>query len=106
MPAKAGILRVVPHAAVLCLYSGEQEARCSLYRSNLVARVSQHKERVAAGFTSRYFVKKLVYYEVFSEIEKAIAREKNIKAWKRDWKIEAIEKENPEWNDLFGEIAG
>lgn len=74
--------------------------------SDLIVRVSQHKTGVYEGFTSKYQVKRLVYYEVFSEIEQAIAREKNIKAWKRHWKIEAIEKTNPDWNDLFFEIAG
>ena len=74
--------------------------------SNLAARVAQHKAEALKGFTSRYFVKRLVYYEVFSEIELAIQREKNIKAWKRAWKIAAIEKTNTDWNDLFAEIVG
>jgi putative endonuclease len=69
--------------------------------NDLVRRVHEHKHEVVRGFTSRYNVKVLVHYEVFGSIRLAIQREKNIKAWKRRWKVELIEKENREWNDLY-----
>lgn len=72
--------------------------------SNLVQRIWQHKNKVADGFTSKYNVNKLVYFEVYDDAENAIRREKNIKDWKRDWKDELIEKENPSWNDLYETI--
>ena len=74
--------------------------------SDLVKRVSEHKSGAVAGFTSRYQVKRLVYYEVFKDIEAAIKCEKAMKEWKRSWKIELIEKSNPEWQDMFEVVAG
>ena len=68
--------------------------------SNLVNRVFQHKNNAFSGFTAQYNVKKLVYYEVHSEITEAIKREKNIKKWRRAWKITLIERDNPQWNEL------
>ena len=68
--------------------------------SNLVYRVLQHKNNAFSGFTAQYNVKKLVYYEVHSEITEAIKREKNIKKWRRAWKITLIERDNPQWNEL------
>jgi len=68
--------------------------------SNLVQRVWQHKNKTADGFTSKYNVNKLVYFEVHDNAEAAIKREKNIKDWKRSWKDELIKKENPDWQDL------
>ena len=69
--------------------------------SNLVQRIWQHKHDVMGGFSQRYGVKTLVYYETHDTAESAIAREKQIKKWRRDWKLELIEKSNPEWNDLW-----
>jgi len=69
--------------------------------SDLLKRVDEHKNDVIAGFTKKYQVHILVYYEPHDDINAAITREKQIKAWKRQWKIELIEKENPHWNDLF-----
>jgi putative endonuclease len=57
------------------------------------------------GFTEKYYVKKLVYFEVFEDAEHAIHREKCMKKWNREWKINLIEKSNPEWRDLFEEIC-
>jgi putative endonuclease len=74
--------------------------------SDLVKRVSQHKEGTFKGFTSRYKVNRLVWYEAYGDIEFAIRREKQIKNWLRAWKIRLIEKENPDWRDLFDKIAG
>ncbi len=72
--------------------------------SDLVKRIWQHKNKTADGFTSKYNVNKLVFYEVHDNAESAIKREKNIKNWKRAWKDELIEKENPSWNDLYETI--
>lgn len=68
--------------------------------SNLKGRVWQHKNKIYEGFTKRYGVDKLVYYEVHLGPNEAIRREKNVKAWKRKWKLELIEKNNPNWIDL------
>ena len=69
--------------------------------ADLAARVTQHREGIGGDFTSRYRCTRLVYVEEFPTIEEAIAREKALKAWKREWKIEAIEKQNPSWDDLY-----
>jgi putative endonuclease len=66
-----------------------------------VTRMHQHKEGVLDGFTKRYHVRRLVYYELFSHPLLAIKREKQLKKWNRAWKIRLIEKHNPEWKDLF-----
>jgi len=68
--------------------------------NNLELRTSQHKDRNTEGFTKKYFVHKLVYYETTNDINSAIAREKAMKKWNREWKIRLIEKGNPEWKDL------
>ena len=72
--------------------------------SDLQSRIWQHKEGLVEGFSKKYSVNKLVYAEEFQQIEEAIHREKCIKEWKRAWKIELIEKANPDWNDLYGPL--
>ena len=72
--------------------------------SDLLGRTYQHKQGLAEGFSKRYRVKLLVYYEAHQEISEAILREKQIKKWYRDWKIELIESMNPEWRDLYAEL--
>jgi putative endonuclease len=72
--------------------------------SNIVRRIYQHKSGEIEGFTSKYKVDKLVYYEIFDNIEDAIAREKQLKGWSRKKKNMLIEKQNPEWKDLWNEI--
>ena len=72
--------------------------------SDLVKRVYDHKNNVVEGFTKKYHVHKLVYYEITEDINGAIIREKRIKKWKRAWEIELIEKNNPEWKDLYFEL--
>jgi putative endonuclease len=72
--------------------------------NNLIRRVYEHKNKLVKGFTSKYNLNKLVYYEVFSDVRDAIYREKQIKSWNRKKKIEMIEKFNPEWKDLYEEI--
>ena len=74
--------------------------------SNLVERVWQHKQEQADGFTKRYGLKSLVWYEQHEDVQEAILREKQIKNWNRLWKIELIESGNPEWNDLYETIIG
>lgn len=74
--------------------------------SNLIQRVWQHKEGVVEGFTKEHGVKTLVYYEVHATAESAITREKRLKEWQRSWKIELIEKDNPQWKDLYEELCG
>ncbi|MGZ6004607.1 MAG: GIY-YIG nuclease family protein [Candidatus Saccharimonadales bacterium] len=68
--------------------------------NNLERRVWEHKNGVEDGFTKKYMVHRLVYFEQTENIEAAIVREKKLKKWKRSWKISLIEKNNPEWNDL------
>ena len=72
--------------------------------SNLVQRVWQHKNNLAEGFTKRYGIHTLVWYEVHETMESAITREKMVKKWKRVWKRALIEKNNPGWRDLYTDI--
>ena len=69
--------------------------------NDLLRRVHEHREGLLPGFTRRYGVKHLVYYETFQDIRDAIHREKVLKEWRRDWKISLIEQSNPEWVDLY-----
>jgi len=70
--------------------------------NDLARRVGEHREDVADGFTNKYGVKMLVYSEIFDDVHAAIQRETRLKKWKRQWKLELIEKQNPDWKD-FGE---
>jgi putative endonuclease len=72
--------------------------------SSLAARITQHKEKAISGFSSKYNCMNLVYFEIYDDIKQAITREKQIKAGSRKKKVELIEKENPEWRDLYGDI--
>ncbi len=69
--------------------------------ADLVARIWRHKQKTDPGFTATYGVDKLVYCERFENIEDAIAQEKRLKNWKRSWKLALIEKDNPDWRDLY-----
>jgi putative endonuclease len=69
--------------------------------SDLIRRVYEHKTKVAPGFTRKYDVTKLVYFEIFDDAMSAIEREKELKKWRRDWKIRLIEENNPAWADLY-----
>ena len=73
--------------------------------NDLVRRVWEHKEEIADSFTKKYGIKTLVYYEYFDDIEQVIHREKIIKKWKRDYKIDAVEKMNPDWKDLYEDLV-
>lgn len=72
--------------------------------SDLVRRIYEHKNDLVEGFSKKYMVHNLVYYERHDRIEDAIVREKQLKAWKREWKLRIIENQNPDWNDLYNDI--
>ena len=72
--------------------------------NDLVRRIYEHKSKAVPGFTSRYGVDRLVWFECYDDPLTAIAREKQIKKWRRDWKIALIEEDNPHWDDLYAEI--
>ena len=72
--------------------------------NNLTRRVYEHKNELVERFTKKYKVKNLVYFEQTEDVNSAILREKRLKSWKRDWKIQLIEKDNSEWKDLYTEI--
>jgi len=74
--------------------------------SDLVKRIYEHREGLIDGFTKRYDVKMLVWFELTNDIEAAIAREKQIKKWNRQWKLRLVDQSNPEWRDLYPEIVG
>jgi putative endonuclease len=74
--------------------------------SDLVKRVWEHRSDLVEGFTKRYEVHRLVYFEVHGNIDEAIRREKRIKKWNRAWKIDLIEESNPRWRDLWPTIIG
>jgi putative endonuclease len=69
--------------------------------NNIVRRVFEHRTDAVNGFTARYGVHKLVWFEIYDDAITAIAREKELKKWRRDWKIRLIEEQNPEWVDLY-----
>ena len=73
--------------------------------SDLSKRIWEHKNEVADGFTKKYGIKNLVYYEIFDDPENAIKREKRLKKWNRTWKMRVIEEMNPNWDDLYETIC-
>jgi putative endonuclease len=113
MPAQAGIQysqmrQVMGDAKQYYVYILASKIGGTLYigvTNNLVRRVYEHRERLVEGFTKRYGVAKLVYYEVHSDVEAAITREKQMKKWNRAWKVRLIEESNPNWSDLYNQIA-
>ena len=89
-----------------CVYILANKPNGTLYigvTSNLVQRVWQHKNDLVEGFTKRYGVHRLVWYEAHESMESAITREKMLKRWKRAWKIRLIQEANPKWSDLYDE---
>ena len=72
--------------------------------NNLLKRVYEHRNDFIDGFAKKYHIHNLVYYEVYSDITDAINREKRMKKWKRQWKIELIEKTNPQWREVYSDI--
>ena len=90
-----------------CVYILASKRNGTLYigvTSNIVKRIHEHRNDLADGFTKKYKVHDLVYFEPHEEMNTAITREKQIKKWNRSWKIELIEKNNPEWKDLYESI--
>ena len=73
--------------------------------NDIIRRVYEHKSKVVAGFTKRYAVDKLVWFEIYDDPTSAIAREKELKKWRRNWKIRLIEESNPQWIDLYPQIS-
>ena len=73
--------------------------------NNLIRRVYEHKEGLIDGFSKKYNIKTLVYFEEYTNMKDAIIREKNIKVWQRKWKLRLIEEHNPVWKDLYPEIV-
>ena len=90
-----------------CVYLLASRRNGTLYTgvtSNLVKRIWEHKHNVVEGFSEKYNVHQLVWYEVHETMETAIRREKTIKKWPRKWKLELIETTNPDWKDLYNQI--
>jgi putative endonuclease len=101
-PSRATLCRVRTERQP-CAYMLASSRYGTLYvgvTSDLISRLHQHRTGTVPGFTSRYAVHRLVWYELFGDMEHAIGREKQLKRWRRDWKINLIERENPTWADL------
>ncbi len=90
---------------VYIMASGRNGTLYTGVTSDLIARVWQHKNSVVEGFTEKYDVHMLVYFEQHGDMLSAIEREKRIKKWSREWKLRLIEKHNPAWKDLYEEIV-
>jgi len=91
-----------------CVYILASKRNGTLYvgvTSNLAKRVWEHREQLVEGFTRKYGVHELVYYEIHDDMISAITREKQIKKWNRAWKLKLIEKVNPNWRDLWTEVV-
>ena len=73
--------------------------------NDIIRRIHEHKSRVAAGFSKRYSVDRLVWFEIYEDPVTAITREKELKKWRREWKIRLIEEQNPQWIDLYPQIT-
>ena len=97
---------LMAYAFVYILASQKNGTLYTGVTSDLIKRVNEHKNDVNNGFTKKYQVHNLVFYESHDDINSARIREKQIKAWKRQWKINLIEKENPEWWDLYEDLLG
>jgi len=94
--AKGGYIYIITNKNRTVLYTG--------VTSNLQARIYEHKQGEGSQFAKKYGCTDLMYYEVFEDIESAIAREKQIKKWKRSYKENVIKRLNPEWRDLYDDI--
>ena len=91
-----------------CVYILASKRNGTLYigvTSDLIKRVWEHKNDLVEGFTKEYSVHRLVYFEMLEDMASAIQREKQLKKWNRDWKIQLIEKGNPEWRDLYDSLT-
>ena len=91
-----------------CVYILASDRNGTIYvgvTSDLMGRLYQHRSGEIPGFTSRYGVTKLVRFELFGDMLGAIAREKQLKNWRREWKLNLVEQDNPQWNDLAVELG-
>jgi putative endonuclease len=96
-----------PEASQYYVYILASRRNGTLYvgvTSDLIKRVHEHKSDLADGFTKKYAVHDLVYYEMVDDVDTAIAREKQIKKWNRAWKVSKIERMNPDWRDLYPDL--
>jgi putative endonuclease len=89
---------------VYLLASGKHGTPYIGVTNDLVRRVYEHKNKTIGGFTARYDITRLVWYETYDDPTNAITREKELKKWRRDWKIRLIEESNPDWSDLYPSI--
>jgi putative endonuclease len=105
IPLKNGI-QIMSYYYVYILANRRNGTLYTGFTGNLPQRVHDHKNGFVSGFTKKYGVHTLVYCEYCEDRGSAILREKQIKEWKRRWKLELIEKDNPEWKDLYDEIIG
>jgi len=90
-----------------CVYIIASQRNGTLYTgvtSDLIKRIWEHKNELVEGFTKKYRVYRLVYFELHPDMDSAITREKQIKKWNRKWKLRLIEEHNPDWNDLYQEL--
>jgi putative endonuclease len=97
-----------PQSKMYYVYLTASKKHGTLYlgvTNNLVRRIHEHKTKIVPGFTAQYDVVRLVWFESYDDPTNAIAREKDIKKWRRDWKIRLIEEESPEWLDLYPSIT-
>jgi putative endonuclease len=104
MDVQGGVVEKQP-----CVYLLASSRNGTLYAgvtSNLIGRTWQHREHAAEGFSKRYEVTCLVWYELHPTMESAIQREKRIKKWNRAWKVRLIDESNPSWRDLWPDITG
>jgi putative endonuclease len=90
---------------VYLMASGRNGTLYAGVTNDLVRRIYEHKNKLVRGFTSRYGVSRLVWFEVYDDPATAIAREKEIKKWRRAWKLRLIEQSNPQWLDLYEQIS-
>jgi putative endonuclease len=98
-----GIFKAMPFERQPCVYILTSKPKGTIYigvTSDLIGRLYQHRESMTGGFTARHKVYRLVRYEMFGDVEQAILREKQLKRWHRQWKINLIESENSGWHDL------
>ncbi len=98
------MFRIMRFSYIYILASGRNGTLYTGVTSDLVARIWQHKEDVLPGFSSKYGCKRLVWFETHDDIEAAIRKEKQIKRWRRTWKLRLIEETNPCWRDLWDDL--
>jgi putative endonuclease len=99
---------MVGRESYIAVYMMADQPRGTIYigvTSSFLTRVIQHREGVFEGFSKKYGLKRLVWYEPFEVMTNAIQREKSLKRWPRQWKINLIERDNPHWDDLYPQIA-